>query len=172
MRPLHVLVTLIAVTYPLTSGAQDPAAVARLQPGALVRIWEGSATGAATQMQVVERRGDSLTVKRDAITSNGVMVQRAELRTLAWRTLPRLEVRGEKVKDSPLEGGILGLFIGVVIGSLIGESSAQGDVQLDSASDGSLGPLLFGGLGLLIGLGIDAAKDNTPWITVVQNGAP
>jgi len=170
MRPFFV-VLLAACTFARPLAAQQPDAESRLVPGALVRIWDGAATATPTPMQVVERRGDTLVVKRDAITSNGVMVQRAESRTLAWRTLPRLDVRGEKVKDSPLEGGIIGLFIGVVIGSLAGESSS-GDIQLDSASDGSLGPLLFGGLGLLIGLGIDAAKDNTPWITVVQNGAP
>lgn len=171
MRPLLLWVLLgVALTRPLV--AQESDAAARLVPGALVRIWEGTASGTPTPMQVVERRGDSLVVKRDAITSNGVMVQRAESRVVAWRTLARLDVRGERVKDSPIEGGILGLAIGVVIGALLGESSSQGDIQLDSASDGSLGPLLFGGLGLLIGLGIDAAKDNTPWIIVVQNGAP
>ena len=172
MRPFRVLAILLAISSPIASGAQDPDAVARLRPGALVRLWEGSATAQPTQMQVVERRGDSLMVKRDAITSNGVMVQRAESRAVAWRTLPRLDVRGDKVKDSPLEGAIIGLFIGVVLGAFLGEATTQGDIQLDSASDGSLGPLLFGGLGLLIGLGIDAAKDNTPWITVVNTSAP
>jgi hypothetical protein len=171
MRPL-LMVLMLAGAAVRALPAQQVEDEARLVAGALVRLWEGTTTGPGTQMQVVERRGDSLVVKRDALTSNGVMVQRAELRTVAWRTLSRLDVRGDKVKDSPLEGGILGMTIGVVIGSLLGESTASGDIQLDSASDGSLGPLLFGGLGLLIGLGIDAAKDNTPWITLVQNGAP
>jgi len=160
-----------AALSPLPTGAQAHEAERLLHPGALVRLWEDGTTTSGLNMQVVERRGDSLVVRRNAITSGGVMIQRPETRTVAWRTLRRLDVRGDRVKDSVIEGGVIGLFIGVVIGSLAGGSSS-GDIDLDSASDGSLGLLLFGGLGLLIGLGVDAAKDNTPWITVVQQTAP
>lgn len=171
MRPLRVLITLFAVAYPLASGAQDPDAVARLRPGALVRFWEGGTSGSGKNAEVVERRGDSLIVKRDAITSGGVMIQRAGTLTLAWRTLPRLEVRGDEVKDSVIEGGVIGFFVGALIGALASTQSS-GDIDLDSANGFSLGPVLFGGLGLLIGLGVDASKDNSPWITVVNTSAP
>jgi len=156
MRPLSLAVIAMAAL-PGMVAAQAVDGAALLRPGAMVRIWEGSASGQSVEMTVVERRGDSLDVKRDAITSNGVMVQRAERRTLAWRSLVRLDVRGERVKDSPFEGAVIGAFLGVIIGSLAGTESS-GDISLDSASGGSLGPLLFGGLGLLLGLGIDAAK--------------
>lgn len=161
--------TLSLLAHPLL--AQDAAADSLLVPGALVRIWEGAANGYVLSAQVVERRGDSLVVKRDAITSGGVMVQRPETRTLAWRTLTRLDVRGARVKDSPIEGGVIGLFVGMILGSFAG-SSTSSDVDLSSASGSSLGPMLFGGLGLLIGLGIDAAKDNSPWVTVVPVTTP
>ena len=161
LRRFVVVVLLSALCAP-TALAQGADANALLVEGATIRFAPNAGATQSVQAVILARRGDSLDLRIGS--SWGAEAGRVQ-RTVDWRTLHRLEARDHARQDSKVEGAMLGALVGAMIGALA-DGSGSGGADLTSANDPGIGIIVLGILGFLIGLGMDAGTDSSPWVAV------
>jgi hypothetical protein len=143
-----VMTALLAVGIVATASAQP---VARLADVAR-RIDDGA------RIRVVDARGQIVEGRLSQVTADELVIEDASshARAFAAADVRQVSRRGDSLANGMLWGAIIGGVLGGALGAGFSGEFRAGDLMAGVAS--------FGGAGLLIGLGVDAA--NVGWTTV------
>lgn len=155
------LLTLTALAAPV-AGAQRAGLDSLLVAGNTIRFRTGEPGARMTEAVIVARRGDTLEVR---VRAQEGTTPTASERSLAWRTLPRLDARRADATDGNSDGALIGVVLGASIGIAAAKPSS-GALDLSPMSNPGLLAVAGGLLGGLVGFMVDASSDGRAWVRI------